>query len=158
MTLETFGYRIEKSRYPVAILLSHGIRLSGDLFVQAFAQSHNGPEEPTDILNSEEPFFPFGCDEGDVLLLAKEHVWEVELPRREDDEQEPLPGIYPALVELRLADDSVRRGAIFLEIHGGQRRLLDYLNVHTAPFLTLHADDGVRLVNRRIVTQVRPLD
>lgn len=157
MGLETFGYRIEKSRYPVELLLCHGTRLSGDLFVQAFAQSHNGPEEPTDILNSADPFFPFGCHDGEVLLVAKEQVWEVELGRREEDQAEPLPGVYPALVEIRLADESTRRGAIFLEIHG-QRRLLDYLNAHTAPFLQLHADDGVRLINRRIVSNVRPLD
>ena len=149
---------IEKFRYPVVVTLVGGERIVGDMFVQSIAPFRTGSEEPPDVLNDAEPFFPLACDDGDTLLIAKDHVAEVEavLPERDDDEM--LIGLRPAVVEVVLTNGIVRGGSILLEGHSDRPRLLDFLNRLSERFLTLQSTEGVRLVNRRLIARVRPLD
>ena len=150
-------YRIEKYRLPVAVTLLGGERLAGDVFVQSHARYRAGPEDAGDLLNSAEAFFPIAAD-GDTHLIAKEMVAEVEADLIGEDDALRRGSAAYALVEVTLADGTVRTGSVFLEAPIERPRLLDFLNFHTLRFITLHTVDGARLINRRHIARVRPLD
>ena len=157
--MSTFGdLHIEKFRYPVVVTMVDGARIVGDMFVQSIAPFRTGSEEPPDILNDADPYFPLAAADGETLLLAKDHVAEVEavLPAREDDALAAVA--RPAVVEIVLASGAVRGGSILLEHHSDRPRLLDHLNRLDERFLTLQSTEGVRLINRRLIVRVRPLD
>jgi hypothetical protein len=138
-----------------------GERLVGDIFLQAYAQRRAGPEEPADLLNDDDPFFPLALPDGETLLLSKDRLREVELPEAgvpPEDEALASAGVRWANVELTLLGNVVRTGCVRLELPFERPRLLDFFNRFAERFLTVHADDGVRLVNRRCIERVRPLD
>ena len=151
-------YRIEKDRVPVVVSMVSGRRISGEMFVQPYARHRGGPEEPQDVLNAAEPFFPLAEPSGEVRLVAKDLVAEVEalLPAGEDPVRHA--GMQPAVIEVRLSTGAQRSGAIFLELPTSRPRLLDYLNRVGERFLLLHDGDHLRLLNRRHIESVRPLD
>jgi hypothetical protein len=149
-------FRIEKERLAVAVTTESGERLRGDLFVQRFARYRVGREEAADVLNAEEPYFPFALENDDTVLLAKARVRDVALPRT-DGGGEPLL-LRPATVELVLAGGAALLGEVLLDAPLARPRLLDFLNRVTQRFITLHTADGIRLVNSRLIERVRPLD
>ena len=152
-------YRIEKSRLSVVIMTAGGERMAGELFVQPFARYRSGPEQAPDIMNGSEPFFPFATDDGETVLIAKDLVREVEIPATSDSgEGDDSLGARSAMVELTLVEGATVSGAVFLQVPYDRPRLLDFLNRYDRRFITLHAPDGTRLVNRRLVERVRPLD
>ena len=161
MTQTANDYRIEKVRCQVAVTTLDGERLVGDMFLQPFAHHRQGPEAPADLLNDDEPFFPLVLPEGDTLLLAKERVREVEVPEDNppvDEDPYVGAGVRYASVELTLLGNVVRAGLVRVELPYERPRLLDFFNRLSERFLTVYADDGVRLVNRRCIERVRPLE
>ena len=157
--LSSFGdLHIEKFRYPVVVTMIDGERIVGDMFVQSIAPFRTGSEEPPDILNDADGWFPLAAEDGETLLIAKEHVAEVEAMLPERDDEELLAGVRPAVVEVTLANGIVRGGSVLLHQHADRPRLLDFLNRFDQRFLTLQSTEGVRLVNRRLIARVRPLD
>ena len=154
-------YRIEKDRLPVVLVTTGGERLAGELFVQTHARYRSGPEEAPDLMNDDEPFFPFAVAGGDTLLIAKDHVREVEVPHGHSsmpEEDDGVSGLRRALIELTLSDGSIAAGAVYLEVQVNRPRLLDFLNRYDRRFVTLYANGAARLVNRRLIERVRPLD
>lgn len=157
--MASFGdLHIEKFRYPVVVTMADGERIVGDMFVQSIAPFRTGSEEPPDILNDADPYFPLAAEDGDTLLIAKDHVAEVEVVLPERDDAELLAVARPAVVEIVLTTGLVRGGSILLDHHSDRPRLLDYLNRVDERFLTLQSTEGVRLINRRLIARVRPLD
>ena len=161
MTQTANDYRIEKVRCQVAVTTLDGERLVGDMFLQPYAHHRQGPEAPADLLNDADPFFPLVLCDGDTLLLAKERVREVEVP----EDQPPVDadpyvgaGVRYASVELTLLGNVVRSGLVRVELPYERPRLLDFFNRFAERFLTVYTDDGVRLVNRRCIERVRPLE
>ena len=156
--MANFGdLHIEKFRYPVVVTMVDGARIVGDMFVQSIAPYRTGSEEPPDILNDPDAYFPLAAADGETLLVAKEHVAEVEavLPGRDE---ETLAGVRPTVVEVVLSTGLVRGGSILLPAHVDRPRLLDFLNRLTERFITLQSTEGVRLINSRLIARVRPLD
>ena len=154
-------YRIEKSRCQVAVTTLDGERLVGDIFLQPFAHRRNGPEAPADLFNDDDPFFPLALADGGTVLLAKERVREVEVPDDRPQREDDLyceAGVRFADVELTLLGNVMRSGSIRVELPYERPRLLDFFNRFAERFLTVYADDGVRLVNRRCIERVRPLE
>jgi hypothetical protein len=152
-------FRIEKGRVAVAVTMMSGETVAGDFFVQMYAPHRLGPETPADIMNAEEAFVPLATDDRGTLLLAKEQVREVAYDAADDASGEASSlGARVIEIELALVDGTVRTGAIALEVAYDRPRLLDFLNRFQLRFLTLHAPDGVRLVNRRTIERVRQLD
>jgi hypothetical protein len=159
MSASSSEYRIEKGRRPVVLTTVGGDTVAGDVFVQPYARHRSGPEEPADVLNADEPFFPLVTGEGETLLFAKDQVAEVECSlASEDDDQQRVAGMRSALVEVHLAGGAVRTGFLYLETPTDRPRLLDFLNRLQHRFVALQGADGVRLVNRRLIAHVRPLD
>lgn len=148
-------YRIEKLRRAVTVVLSDGRRLDGDIFLQARARFRPGPEEPVDLLNDDDPYFPLSCAGRDLLLIAKDQVSLVEASVPGSDvADEPLVGMD---VEIWLADGNAVCGSVFPETRSDRPRLLDFLNTFSARFLAVFAADRVSLVNRRLIAHVREL-
>lgn len=150
-------YRIEKVRRRVVLVLAHGERLEGDVFVQMRSRSGSGPEEPLDLLNDDDLFFPLSVTERDVVLVAKDHLmWaESELPALDLAPEVPH---LPVSVRITLADGSSVSGDVLLpEATARRSRLVDFLNAYAKRFLALHGPDRLCLVNRRWIAQTRPL-
>jgi hypothetical protein len=151
-------FRIEKSRYPVVLTMVGGARLAGEVFVQSVSRYHAGPEEPRDVLNADDPFFPVATAGGELLLVAKEYVRDVET--RDSLYEDPLEraGLMTSVVEFTLVDGCTMSGAVLLSTAAGRERLLDSLNATSERFVALYMTSGARLVNRRLILHVRPLD
>lgn len=161
MTQTANDYRIEKSRCQVAVTTLDGERLVGDVFLQPYAHRRAGPEAPADLLNDDDPFFPLALVDGGTVLLAKERLREVEVPddrTPQDGDPYAEAGVRFAQVEITLFGNVVRAGSIRVELPYERPRLLDFFNRFAERFLTLYADDAVRLVNRRCIERVRPLE
>ncbi len=152
------NYRIQKDRFPVALLLSGGTRLIGAMFIQGSARRRNGREEPTDIMNETDPFFPFVSEDDETFLIAKDRVSEVELLAPMEDDSERHVGARLVDIELLLVGGGNRRGTILLETPSDRPRLLDFLNRTQERFVLLHNRDGVRLINRAMIERIRPSD
>ena len=151
-------YRIEKNPHPVVVTLFGGERIPGAMFVQAHARHHPGREDPADILNESDAFFPFRITTGETLLISKTRVLEVtgDVPSRR---KSAMPSGTPTVsVEVTLAGGTMCRGIVYLETPGLGARPLDFFNHLTQRFFALHAGDGVRLINRDYVERVHPLD
>jgi hypothetical protein len=148
--------RIEKERVAVSITMVGGELLSGSLFAPQIYPP-GGQEDPLQLLNEPDPFFPLGLPTGEVLLIAKDRVLEIVLDAPSSDEE--LPGSAPtALLQLTLAGGLTHVGSMRLEVRASRPRVLDYMNYCTARFMALRTDDGVRLINRKMIERVRPLD
>ena len=149
-------YRIEKDRLAAVLVTVGGDRVAGELFVQASPRNRYGREEAADILNSAEPFFPMLTSDGQLFLVAKERVRELE-------SRDPMPTDEwqigaPATIEVMLTGGGVHQGNVYLESLSGRTRVLDYLNRVGERFLLLYTTRGTVLVNRSFIERVRPLD
>jgi hypothetical protein len=148
--------RIEKERVAVSITMVGGELLSGSLFAPQ-VYPPGGVEDPLRLLNESEPFFPLGLPTGEVLLISKARVLEIGLDGTSGAEE--LPGSAPtALLQLTLAGGMTHVGSVRLEVRASRPRVLDYMNHCTEHFMALRTDEGVRLINRKMIERVRPLD
>jgi hypothetical protein len=154
---QTFNdIRIEKERVGVSITMVGGETLSGCLFAPPIYPP-GGLEDPLQILNEAEPFFPLGLDTGEVLLVAKDRVLEIMLDEPVVDEDGPASA-PTALLQITLAGGTARVGSMRLEVRVMRPRVLDHMNHCTSRFMALRTDEGVRLINRKMIERVRPLD
>jgi hypothetical protein len=151
-------YRIEKLRCPVTVVLAGGERIAGDLFVSATVPYRQGPEDAADVFNAPDPFVPLAQESGEIVILAKARVAEVETGAPSEQEELRFAGLRPSAIEVRLAGLPPRSGFMHLAVRHERPRLLDYLNALTEQFLVLYSTDGVRLLNRALIERVRPLD
>ena len=142
----------------MAVTFVGGERIAGAMFVQALARHRSAPEDPRDILNAPEPFFPLLTQDGETLLIAKSRVMEVDdnIPScRPDPTGSPVPGVSVAVT---LVGGVVRTGRVYLEMPGPAPRPLDFLNHTHDRFFALHEERTMRLINRDLVERVHPLD
>lgn len=147
-------YRIAKVRCPVEVTLANGHRLDGDVFVQSAARFHDGPEEPIDLLNDDDPFLPLAASSGVVHLVQKAHIAVVGLPLPAGDEPVEA-GVVGMRVEITLVDGSAHVGSVFPELRADRPRLVDFLNDTPLQFLALFTTAQLRLVNRVHIAYVR---
>lgn len=151
-------YRIEKDRHPVTLTLVGGERITGAMFVQAHARHRSEPEDPRDILNEPEPFFPLVTESGETLLIPKARVLEVSGNMPSCESEVPERCGEGVSVAITLIGGTVRTGRVFLEMPGPARRPLDFLNHTHDRFFALHEDEETRLINRDLIERVHPLD
>ena len=155
-TINNNDYRIEKDRLAAVVVTVGGERMTGELFVQASPRNRYGREEAADVLNSAEPFFPMLTNDGELFLIAKDRVREVE-------SREPLPADQwqigaPATIDVWLTGGAMHTGNVYLESLSGRTRVLDYLNRVGERFLLLYTSHGTVLLNRSFIERVKPLD
>lgn len=155
--METINrYRVEKLRRAVSVVLVDGRRLDGDVFLWERTRVSADPEEPIDLLNDHDDFFPFFLNEREVVLIAKEHVTRAETAAPEMEQLGDLPDGRMG-VELTLVDGTAISGFVPLEKRGEHTRLLDYLNNYHKRFLPVFWGDQVCLVNRSLIASVSQL-
>jgi len=155
-TMDNNDYRIQKDRLAAIVVTVGGERLAGELFVQASPRNRYGREEAADVLNSAEPFFPMLTNDGELFLIAKDRVREVE-------SREPLPADQwqigaPATINVWLTGGAMHTGNVYLESLSGRTRVLDYLNRVGERFVLLYTSHGTVLLNRSFIERVKPLD
>ena len=151
-------FRIAKGRTSVQLTLNGAGCVNGDMFVQSYSRRGGEPENPADILNDAEPFFPLALEDGNTLMVAKNQVLEAVVDGLPDEDPDLRSAVREAPVEVMLAGGTARTGMLHLEVRSDRPRLLDFLNLYAQRFLVLHSSDGVRLINREFIEHVRPLD
>ena len=149
-------FRIEKLRRAVSVVLTDGRRLEGDVFLWERTRVRAEPEEPIDLLNDGDPFFPFFLDDQEVLLLAKAQVIRAETAAPDGSLAADMPDGAMA-VEIMLIDGSAISGFVPVEKRGEHTRLLDYLNGCTKRFIPVFWGEQVCLVNRLQIASVSQL-
>ena len=149
-------YRIEKVRHRVELTLASGVRLEGDIFLQAFARFRAGPEEPLDVLNDSAPFLPLVLPSEELLLVQKSQtvVVATALPQSEDPAEAGVVGMH---VEIVFANGESRIGSVFPELRPDRPRLVDFLNHTSLRFLPLFAADQLLLVSTAHIAYARPV-
>jgi hypothetical protein len=149
-------YRIEKLRRRVEVTLGVGRRLDGDVFLQAVARFHAGPEEPLDLLDDEALFLPLVMPTGEAFLVQKTQIAVVgtSLPDGDDALDRGVVGMR---IECTLIDGSSHVGSIFPEVRANRQRLIDVLNDLEHRFVPLFTADQLRLVSRLHLAYVRPV-
>ena len=152
------AYRIEKGQHPVILTLLGGQSLVGAMFVQAYARHRAEREDPRDILNEPDLFFPLLTEQGETLLIPKARVLEVagDIPSCKHDE--PTPASPGVAIAVTLVGGIVRTGRVYLDMPGPAPRPLDFLNHSPDRFFALHDADEIRLINRDLIERVHPLD
>ena len=133
-------------------VLTDGSRLEGEVFLRPVSRFRSRPEEPSDLLNDDEPFFAL-MRSGEAVLVAKSNVALVETSVGEGEDTDLATLGVP--VEVTLNDGSVHTGSIFLETRSDRPRLLDFLNSYSPRFLPVIDARQVFLVNTQIIAHVR---
>jgi hypothetical protein len=155
--METINrFRVEKLRRAVSVVLADGRRLEGDVFLAERTRVRAGPQEPMDLLNEDEPFFPFFLDEQEVLLLAKAQVIRAVTAAPDGSLSADMPDGAMA-VEITLIDGSAISGFVPVEKRGEHTRLVDYLNGYVKRFIPVFWGEQVCLVNRMQIASVSQL-
>lgn len=148
--------RIEKLRRHLRLLLTDGTTLEGDIFLRPVSRHRSRPEEPGDMLNDAEPFFPLMV-KGEAVLVSKANVARAETAVEHDGDghhEEDLASLGVP-VEVTQMDGSVCAGSIFLETRYDRPRLLDFLNSYSRRFLAVVDARQVCLVNTQTIAHVR---
>src|SRR5437867_661465 len=150
----TSEYRVEKLKRHLAVVLTDGRRLEGDVFLRPVSRHRSQPEDPADMLNDAEPFFVLASNGGGGgVLVAKVNVSYAETSYDgEADFEAPVLGVP---VEVTMTDGSVCKGNIFLETRSDRPRLLDFLNSYRARFVPVVDVRRIFLVNTQTIVHVR---
>lgn len=146
-------FRIEKVRRCAVVTLAGGGTVQGDFFLQPTARYRVGPQHPAELFEEPDPFLPLAIAADQLVFIAKAQVIRVQFAADPADTE--VGGVEEASVDVTCTDGSVASGQLRLETRADRPRLLDYLNGETQQFLTLHSPDGILLINRRQIVQVR---
>lgn len=147
--------RVPKRQAEVEIVLPGGARSRVFLFLGEAAESHEGPERVSDLLNGQADFIPaLDVESGGMTFLNRTRLAlarvsaEVEA---DHDFDESIP--FEAEVEVSLADGTALAGKVSYMLPEGRARLGDYLN-GGGPFFRVLQAESVVLVNKRHVARV----
>ena len=147
--------RVPKRRVPAEVVLPGGRTRRIAVFLSDAAADHSGPEVPGDLLNGREDFIPALDEEDGVMTFLNRHGLSVVRVGREtasgDDDAPTIPTEHE--VEILLRDGTSLRGLVSYLRPPDRARLVDYLNEST-PFLPLHEENALALVNKRHLSRV----
>ena len=151
-------YRVEKVRRRLALVMRSGERIEGEVFLRSVSRHRSRPEDPTDLLNDDDPFFALDRD-GEAILVSKDGVASAETSYDEEDlenlETSALGASLGVPVEVTLRDGTLCVGSIFLESRSDRPRLLDFLNRYERRFLPVVGATQVTLINTQTIAHVR---
>ncbi len=147
--------RVPKRRVPVEVSLPGGATRRVSLFLSEAAESHDGPERPSDLLNGRNDFIP-AHDEaaGGVTFLNRAALAVVRFDRaleRDEADEVTIPTEHE--VEVTLQDGAVVRGLVSYLRPPERSRLVEFLN-EDPPFLRVLVGDAVALVAKRRVSRI----
>jgi len=146
-------YRIEKLRRHMAVILTTGERLEGDVFLQSMSRFRPRAEAPIELFNDDDPFFALADGDG-ARIVAKANVAHVEMPLEEGDDEHDFASLGVP-VEVTLVGGGVCTGSIFIEARADRQRLKDFLNAYRHRFLPVIDIQRIFLVNTHTIAHVR---
>lgn len=143
-------FKVEKIRHNVEITLVTNERMVGTVFLEPIARNHAGPQDPRELLNDDDAFFPFDAG-GKVILLAKDQVRIARYPV----DRLGIAALRTANARVILNNGQVD-GAIIIEARTEADRLLDHLNHFDGRFLPMLTANRQThtLVNRRMIVGI----
>lgn len=144
-------FRVEKIKHSVELTLVTNERMLGTVFLEPIARNHAGAQDPRELLNDEDPFFPFETA-GAMILVVKDQVKLAKYPLGKT----PVP-LRMTDARVILADGQSVDGAIVIEARTEADRLLDHLNHFDGRFLPMLTANRLTqtLVNRRMIVGIR---
>lgn len=149
-------FRVQKQRAEAELTLSSGERRRGCFFLAASSGSHAGSERVKDVLNVEQGFFPFETvDPVATVLVNRAQVVTVKLLGMQEEPRgdSGYDVATVRLVEMRLANRAVLRGAVRVYQPSGHDRLSDYAR-ETELFRYLENPDGTYIVNSAYIVEL----
>jgi len=153
-------YRVPKQRVTVRVAFRNqpeGSEEPVELFLSELAETHAGPERPSDVLNREEAFIAVVSPEGGVDVLCRDALAYLAVPGSLEQEQAEALGMVDetcVALSIRLDDGRSLEGVARYRLPESARRLQDFLNQADA-FLRLEREDEVLLVNKRCIERIR---
>jgi hypothetical protein len=146
--------RVPKRKVAVEAFLPGGQHRAMALFLADAAPNHAGPEQPLDLLNGRDDFFPAFDDEAQrMTFLNRDEVLAMRVARALDADLEEVTLPTEHEVELLLSDGTVLAGLASYVRPSDRSRLLDVLN-EPIPFFRLLQGEQVAYVNKRHVACV----
>lgn len=131
---------------------------SAFIFVGGGAESHSGPERPSDVMNRDETFVAIQENGGDVEFLRRDAVAFLAVPAEmEYDDTSLAAGEIAVRLAITLDDGRHLDGRVRYQLPDAGRRLQDYLN-QPCSFLPMECNGEVLLLNKRRIVSARPLD
>jgi len=153
-------YRIPKHEAEAEVLLPGQSPSTFIIFLGEMAETHDGPERPSDLFNSQAAFIPARDRKGGLVHLRRDAVSCVSLAaslefgersaRAEEIAADQATHMH---VEAILQDGVTVRGALTYLMPEGSRRLVDYLNL-PGEFLALRDGDRARLINKHRIARI----
>jgi hypothetical protein len=149
-------YQSPTRRLAAEVSIDDGTCLRGDLYLHPNTLAPGGYESAATMMNNQELFFPVAEPTGAVTLVGKGRTVSLSYA---PDEGLPTPDIAqaPVRLEVWLSDGRNLSGWAILELPREYPRTLDFLN-GPGPFLAIHGEERVHLVNRAHIRTVHPRD
>jgi hypothetical protein len=153
-------YSVPKRKVRARVVLSGQPAAEVHFYLSDRAETREGPERPSDLLNGSLAFLPALDHLGQVVLLHHHNLMIVSVAARdelgEDDSMSDSQGpgeVTVAAVHLVLEEGTIVSGIVSYSMPEFQRRLQDFLNT-TQRFLVVRQGDDVHLVNKRRITKI----
>ncbi len=146
------AYHIPRLLRATELVCADGRVLRGRVFLPAAAQAHTGAMRVDEWLEDPALFFPFLPDgEGQPVLLNKEQLLMLTIPRAGDEEGRPAVArrrrVHVECGALRVD------GEVVIDMPASQSRMLDLLN-RPGAFLAVHEAGRCHLVRKSWITRV----
>jgi hypothetical protein len=149
-------YRIPRVEIAAQVALGENQVRVVRLFLGTSAETHPGPERPSDLLNRPSSFMP-ALERGRVVFLNLDAVQVITVAADLEFATDDMNWLDTALqqqthrrVQIGLRGGTVVRGDLTYLLPEGNRRVQDYLN-GTERFFAVRDGDMARFVNRQQV-------
>jgi hypothetical protein len=152
-------YSVPKRQVSARVVLTGQPAAEVRFFLGERAETREGPERPSDLLNGSLAFLPAVDHLGQVVLLHHHNLMIVSVAARDELEQdEPgrnaqSAGEVTVAVQVVLEAGTTIRGIVSYSMPEFHRRLQDFLNT-TQRFLCLRQGDIVHLINKRCISMI----
>jgi hypothetical protein len=161
----TERFRVPKHVFPAEVTLVGHEPLSLRFFLSELAETHSGPERPSDLLKYSRPFIPtYDPATESVIILRREAIMVLSVSASEEygedaveDEVGRSEEAVALDVKLVLMGQVTISGKLTYLMPEGRRRIQDFLNAEE-PFVSIRDGDTIRFINKGHIIKVTPLD
>ena len=138
-------YKVPKLEIEVVVDLLGGGLVKGSIFLNESLITYMGDPSLDDLLNGEEPFFPFRHKDGQVSLINKHNV--IYLKTWEQDALELVIPTKHLEVEIFFVNGESIAGTIHSDLPEDALWVSDFLN-QEMHFLAIYRDDQKIIMNK----------
>ena len=156
----TGRYRVPKRKVRVRVHTPQTGIENLSFFLSDQAETHNGRECPSDLLNGSDDFVVCEDDEGQIVFLHRRAITRVTVATEEEMPEDPLttddllgPLAKNVRVAVHLENGECIEGVAHYELPEAQSRVQDFLNTSQL-FIPVHGEHEIELVNRIRILRV----